>query len=230
MRYLQKLLMAVLLVMCTLTGTPAQAYNGSMEDVTVTGSVYKEVAPDMALLNFTVLGQGKNADEAAAEAAAKMAEVRRALLGVNILSEQTEQVSYSLQPQYNDKGQISGYQAANTVKVTIESIDKAGAVIDRLAGAGIDRIGSLEFSVKNKDLLQRQLLAEAVENARQQAGILANAGGRSLGRMLSAKTVSYSAPTRMYNAMDTLAKAAATEIAAANIKVSANVEAVFALQ
>lgn len=230
MRYLKGLLMAALLVVSTAFGTPAQAYDGSLEDVTVTGSVYKEVAPDMALLNFTVLGEGKNADEAAAESGSKMAEVRRALLGLNILPEQTEQVSYSLQPQYNDKGQISGYQAANTVKVTIESIDKAGSVIDRLAAAGIDRIGGLEFSVKNKELLQRQLLAEAVENARQQAGILANAGGRSLGRMLSAKTVSYSAPARMYNAMDALPKAAATEIAAANIKVSANVEAIFALQ
>lgn len=231
MRYIKNLALAAMLLAGSMAA-PVQtyAYDGSLEDVIVTGSAHKEVAPDMALLNFTVIGEGQTADEAADQAAAEMAVAKRALLGLNILSEKTEQVMYSLQPRYNDKGRISGYQAVNTVQVTIDDITKAGDVIDRLAAAGADKIGSLEFSVKNKELLQSQLLSEAVANARQQAAVLASAGGRSLGRMLSVTTTSYSKPARRYNSMDMMAKSAATEIAAADITVSADVEAVFALQ
>lgn len=223
---------AVMFICCSINFSAADAYDGSLEDVTVTGNVTREIAPDMAAVNFTVTGEGKDAAAAAAEAAEKISETKAALLGANIISDNLQQVSYSLYPVYNENGKISSYRVSNTVKINIDDLDKVGNVIDRISKAGVSRIDSLNFSVKNKELVQRQLLAEAVKNAQQQAEVLALAGNRQLGRMLSVSSASYGSIGRMYNEADFSLKAASaeTKINAGNIKVSASVEVVFALE
>lgn len=223
---------ALIFIGCSTNFSVADAYDGSLEDVVVTGSVTKEVAPDMATINFTATGEGRDAKSAAAASAEKFAKIKGALLGANIISDDLEQVSYSLYPVYDDKGKISGYRANSIVKVNIDDLDKIGNVIDRISASGVSRIDSLHFSVKNKELLQRQLLAEAVKNARQQAEVLAAAGNRQVGRMLTVSSTSYSNMGRMYSQADFSYKAAnaETKINAGNIKVRANVEAVFALE
>lgn len=234
MAYLKKIILTALLVISCCGVVPAaEAYNGALEDAAVTGRAQLEVEPDMALITFSVNGQGQTADAAAAEAAEKAAAVKRALLGCGILSDDLENVSYVLRPMYNDKGKVTGYQADNTVKVTVDNADKVGSVIDKMAAAGASRIGNPEFTVKNKELLQRRLLSEAVADARSKAEMLAAAGGRKLGRMLSVQAHTVSDFGRVYRNM-AMAKAEAdsvpTVIEAGTINVSASVEAVFAME
>ena len=78
------------------------------------------------------------------------------------------------------------------------------------------------------------LLAKAVENARQQAAVVANAGGRTLGTLLSASfstvnQVERSATRPMLNKMATADSHAPTQIEAKNITISVNVNTVFKL-
>lgn len=221
------------LVLCCSLGwaVVAGAYNGALEDVHVTGTASREVNPDLALLDFTVTGQGADAGEASSAAAQKAAAAKRALLGCNILEDALENIGYSLYPVYNDKGRVSGYKADISLRVKIDDLNKSGAVIDRLAAAGADRLGNLQFTVKNKEVLQRQLAGEAVQNAREQARVLAAAGGRQLGRLLSVSLNSGGNYGQLYRNM-ALTKSAdeATVIETGVIKVSASVEAIFALE
>ena len=83
-----------------------------------------------------------------------------------------------------------------------ESAGKLGTVIDKISGAGVDTINNVSFSVSNKSLYRNQLLAQAVENARQQAAVVANAGGRTLGKLLSASISSYNNFERSLAAYD----------------------------
>lgn len=233
MAYLKKIILTALLVISCCGVVPAaEAYNGALEDAAVTGTAQLEVEPDMALITFSVNGQGQTADAAAAEAAEKAAAVKRALLGCGILSDNLENVSYVLRPMYNDKGKVTGYQADNTVKVTVDNAAKVGSVIDKMA-AGASRIGNPEFTVKNRELLQRRLLSEAVADARSKAEMLAAAGGRKLGRMLSVQAHTVSDFGRVYRNM-AMAKAEADSvpivIEAGTINVSASVEAIFAME
>lgn len=221
------------LVLCCSLGwaAAAGAYNGALEDVRVTGTASREVNPDLALLDFTVTGQGADAGEASSVAAQKAAAAKRALLGCNILEDALENIGYSLYPVYNDKGRVSGYKADISLRVKIDDLNKSGAVIDRLAAAGADRLGNLQFTVKNKEVLQRQLAGEAVQNAREQARVLAAAGDRQLGRLLSVSLNSGGNYGQLYRNM-ALTKSAdeATVIETGAIKVSASVEAIFALE
>ena len=233
MKYFKNLVMALMVLCFSVIGySTSYAYSSDTEHITVSGMAQQEVAPDMAYVYISIYGRGDSADAAASEAAAKTAAVKKALLGLNITSDKFESVNYYLSPVYN-KNKVTGYQANNNLKISVNDLEKVGSVIDKAAAAGVDGINNIEFAVSNKELIQRQLLSAAVENARQQAAVIANAGGRSLGRMIGAQVNSYNNVGRMYNSVMLKSEAAAdtaTVIEAKNIKVNASVEVTYLLQ
>ena len=237
-----KITLAALALLCTTfvanAGiTPGRAYAAEQAEtprVSVSASAVIEVAPDTATISFDVNGKGQNTGAAATNAAAKMENVRRALLGCGLTSSDITTASYTLYPDTDNKGKITGYTARNNVKIKLTQLDKLGTVIDRLSGAGIDSINNVSFSVSNKALYRNKLLAQAVENARQQAAVVANAGGRTLGKLLSANIASYNNFERSYgNVMlkaATADSAPSTNIAAEDITIKASVDTVFAME
>lgn len=202
--------------------------------ISVSASAVIEVAPDTATISFDINGKGQNTGAAATSAAAKMENVRRALLGFGLTSSDITTSSYTLYPDTDTKGKIIGYTARNNVKIKLTQLDKLGGVIDKLSGAGVDSINNVSFSVSNKALYRNKLLAQAVENARQQAAVVASAGGRTLGKLLSANIASYNNFERSYG--NVMLKAAAadsapsTNIAAEDITIKASVDTVFAME
>lgn len=235
MKALKSILAIIAVVMCTsFYGNTAYAYDGSQEDIALSGSAQKEYAPDMAYVYFSIIGSGKTSEEAAANAANKAAAVKHALLVSGITSDALETTNYNMSPTYSDKQKIIGYRVDNHLKLRIDKLDKLGTTIDKLDEAGIDTINYINYDLRNRQLFIKQLAGEAVQNARQQAQVLAAAGGRSLGRMLHANlNTSYSAP-RMYSNMRTAKTAdriqADTVIETKDITLSANVDVIFALE
>lgn len=235
MKTYKSLLAACAIVMGTsfLSGI-AQAYDGSLEDISLSGSAQKSYAPDMAYVYFTILGNGKTSEEATTAAATKAAAVKHALLMNGITSDALETTNYNMSPIYNDKQKITGYQVTNSLKLRVDKLDKLGSTIDKLADAGVDRVNYINYDLRNVKLYMQQLAGEAVQNARQQAQVIAAAGGRSVGRMLHADlNTNYNTP-RLYSNM-AMAKSAEradapTVIETKDIKLNANVDVVFALE
>lgn len=99
MKTYKSLLAACAIVLGTsfLTGT-AQAYDGSLEDISLSGTAQKAYAPDMAYVFFTIIGSGQTSEEATAMAANKAAAAKRALLGNGITSDALETSNYNLPP------------------------------------------------------------------------------------------------------------------------------------
>ena len=83
--------------------------------------------------------------------------------------------------------------------------------------------------------MQRQLLSAAVENARDKAAVVANAGSRSLGNMLSADVNSVGGAAIVASGANKLRasamadEAASTELMPGKIKLNARVQVVFSL-
>lgn len=234
---LKKLFITLVMLCLTLIGsTTALAAAGEAPHISVSATASMEVAPDMATINFDVNGTGKTSGEATAASASKMEAVRRALLGCNILSEDITTSSYTLYPDLDTKGKTTGYTARNSLSIKVKDISKIGTVIDKISSAGIDRINNVAFDVANKSLYRNKLLAQAVENARQEAAVVANAGGCTLGKLISANINSYNNYPRSYGnimlkaASADEAAAPATSIAAEVITLKANVDTVFAMQ
>jgi len=233
-----KQMLCTLLTICLLAigSASALAAQPDVPSISVSANATIEVAPDTAVISFDVNGKGRTAAEATNAAASKMEGVRHNLLGCNILGSDITTTSYTLYPDTDIKGKITGYTASNSVRIKLKDIAKLGPVIDKISTAGVDTINNISFSVSSRELYRNRLLAQAVENARQQAAVVANAGGRTLGKLLSANISSYSGGLeRSYGNMKLMAaadRAAApeTSIAAQEITIKASVDTVFAME
>ena len=205
-----KQMLCTLLTICLLAigSTSALAAQPDVPSISVSANATIEVAPDTAVISFDVNGKGRTAAEATNAAASKMEGVRHNLLGCNILGSDITTASYTLYPDTDIKGKITGYTASNSVRIKLKDITKLGPVIDKISAAGVDTINNISFSVSSRELYRNRLLAQAVENARQQAAVVANAGGRTLGKLLSANISSYSGGMeRSYSNMKLMAAA-----------------------
>ena len=232
-----KQMLCTLLTICLLAigSASAMAAQPDVPSISVSANATIEVAPDTAVISFDVNGRGRTAAEATNAAAGKMDNVQRNLLGCNILGSDITTTSYTLYPDTDIKGKITGYTASNSVRIKLKDIASC-PVIDKISAAGVDTINNISFSVSNRELYRNKLLAQAVENARQQAAVVANAGGRTLGKLLSANISTYSGGMeRSYGNMKLMAaadRAAApeTSIAAQEITIKASVDTVFAME
>ena len=233
-----KQMLCTLLTVCLLAigSASAMAAQPDVPSISVSANATLEVAPDTAVISFDVNGRGRTAAEATNAAASKMDNVQRNLLGCNILGSDITTTSYTLYPDTDIKGKITGYTASNSVRIKLKDIAKLGPVIDKISAAGVDTINNISFSASNRELYRNRLLAQAVENARQQAAVVANAGGRTLGKLLSANISTYSGGMgRSYGNMKLMAAsdravAPETSISAQEITIKASVDTVFAME
>lgn len=224
-----------LLTVCLIAFGSLTAAASDTPQISVSASASIDVAPDTATISFDADGKGSTAAEATGAAAQKMDSVRHNLLGLNLLADDITTSSYTLYPDRDAKGKITGYSANNSVLIKLKDIKKLGSVIDKISAAGIDSINSISFNVSNRDIYRNTLLVQATQNARQQAAVVANAGGRTLGKLLSASITSYSGGTeRSYANFKLMAvadnAAAETSIAAQDITIKASVNTVFEMQ
>jgi hypothetical protein len=89
----------------------------------------------------------------------------------------------SVNPNFDNKGHITGYNVSNTVTVTMHDIKTAGSIIDAAAAAvGNDvRLENVALSISNTSPLLAQARAAAVKDALAQGQQLADAAGVKLG-------------------------------------------------
>ena len=229
MTKIKQMLCALLTVCLLLIGsTNAMAAQPDTPSISVSANASIEVAPDTAVISFDVNGKGRTAAEATSASAAKMDSVKRNLLGCNILGNDITTTSYTLYPDTDIKGKITGYTASNSVRIKLKDISKLGPVIDKISAAGVDTINNISFSVSSRELYRNKLLA--------QAAVVANAGGRTLGKLLSANISTYSGGMgRSYGNMKLMAAsdiavAPETSISAQEITIKASVDTVFAME
>jgi uncharacterized protein len=150
--------------------------------VTVTGVGSVESTPNEANFSFGVDTRGRTAQAAIAANATAMEKVLAALRAEGARDIATQWVSvYAVT---TEDGTVSGYAASNSVSATI-GVQKAGALIDAAAEAGANQISGPGMSSSDADRLYREALADAVDDARERAEVLARAAGRTLGEISS---------------------------------------------
>ena len=208
--------------------------------IAVGGMAEQEVAPDMAYVDLGITVRANNAETARAEEAKIAQQIRRSLLGLAITDNDLQNTGYYMYQEYkvdrDGKRTAGQYVLNSSVKVTVRDLDKLSQVIDNTVKAGVTNIDSVSYALSTQNIVQRQLLAAAVENAREKAAVVASAGSRTLGSMLSADingftggTVVAAGSNKLRSASVMADGAEATELAPGKIKLNARVQVVFAL-
>lgn len=234
-------------VVMVLAATPAFAQQPDVRReprvLTVSGTGIVQRQPDRAVIMVAVESRAPTAQQAAQANASKMDAVFAALRKVGIVPPKVQTVSYGLQPEYGQPDpkspyqnvpRIIGYVANNMVRVQVDSIARAGSVIDATVASGANRIENLSFELRDAEAARLDALRAAVERARAEAEVLAAAAGQKLGPPLSISSSSGWQPREMYR-RDVMLSAARspetpTPIEAGNLTVTGTVNITYLLE
>lgn len=208
--------------------------------IAVSGMAEQEVAPDMAYIDVGINVRADDAETARTQEAQIASQIRRALLGLAITDNDLQNTSYYLYQEYkvdrNGVRTADKYVLDSSIKVTVKDLDKLSQVIDNVVEAGAANISNITYALSTQNIIQRQLLATAVENARDKAAVVANAGSRTLGNMLSADINSFDGGTivayganKLRSTTNLAEDGVATKLSPGKIKLNARVQVVFSL-
>jgi uncharacterized protein YggE len=160
----------------------------------VIGQAEEQVRPDLATITFHIVADRTTANDAAAENARVAAAVVDGLKGSGVDAKDIATVGLSLtlvmseqrDPKTNQyiKSIVTGYHAANVIRVVARDIDRAGALIT----AGVQNgalYDGVDFDVTDRDAREDALRVKAAANAMHRAGLYAEGGGMKLATLRS---------------------------------------------
>jgi len=169
--------------------------------VSVTGDSIVQAQPDTAMLTVSVGTQARSALEAQQQNANKSEAVVRALKNAAGPGAEVKTSGYSLQPQRvykeNQPPTIVGYEARNSVTVTMSDLTKVGAVIDASAQAGANDVAGISFTLRKDRPARDQALAEATREAISKAQVIATALGGRVVRIVEVQEEGIARPVPM---------------------------------
>jgi uncharacterized protein YggE len=171
------------------TGCAAQsaqaADDGDASPRTITGTATGRVegVPDTLTVTLGVESRAPSAQAALAQNNERSTRVIAALKAAGVTTEDLQTSQLSLNPTFDPRGRINGYAAANIVTARTPDVPNGGKLVDAAAAqAGDDiRVQGVMLSIEDTSDLVARARADAVRQARRQAGQLARAADVDLG-------------------------------------------------
>src|SRR5215213_453181 len=186
--------------------TPGRDDNRRVTRVMVAGDSIVQAQPDTAIVTISVVTQNKFAINAQQENAAKTDAVVRALKAAAGAGAEVKTSGYSLQPQRvyreNQPPTITGYEARNSVTVTLGDLTKIGSVIDASSQAGANDIAGIAFTLRQDRQARDRALSQATQEAVSKARVIAQALGGRVVRIVEVQEEGFQQrpPVPMYQA------------------------------
>lgn len=202
--------------------------------LSISASGHASAAPDIARISAGVVTLASDSQQAQRENAQRMQQVMAAIKAAGIADADVQTGSILLHPQYrhvdNESPRISGYQASNTVNITVRDLARLGRVLDALAAQGANQIDGPRLEIEQPAPLYRQARIAALAQARAQADTYARELGLRVRRVVSVSEGGQGGgmpmPVMARMASDAMYE---TPVAAGQNRVSVQVDAVFEL-
>src|SRR5688572_20786367 len=171
-------LLSLGLILFTVTLYIYRPVQNRLTRITVVGDAQTKIAPDTAVVTFSVVTQGKQALDAQQENAKKSEAVKTAVEAITQNAKTEIKTSdYSLSPEqdyYSGKmPKILGYEVKNTVTVSINDLNQVGAIIDAATKAGANSVEGIRFIIGETSPAQGDALALATKQAMAKAESIA---------------------------------------------------------
>ncbi|MEP6705946.1 MAG: SIMPL domain-containing protein [Pyrinomonadaceae bacterium] len=205
--------------------------------ITVGGQAVARVEPDSAVLVISVITQNAQALAAQQENARKSEAVANAVKTTAGSNVEIKTSDYTLQPQYDNRDnnlpKIIGYNARNSIIVTIGDLKNVGAAIDAASRAGANSIDSIAFVLRQTSPARGQALADATQQAMIKARSIAQALGGHVSRVVEENEGStVASEPRMEYDSATMGKPrqATTPIVAGQLSISSNVQLIVEIE
>jgi hypothetical protein len=209
----------------------AESGSDTLRTLNVSGTGRVNAVPDVADINIGVTEQAKEAGAASQKAADSMDSVVQALLAQGIDEKDIQTTNISLNARYDwnkEPAEVIGWEASNTVSVTVRDIDAVGTVIDEAVNAGSNQVNGISFRVEDPTEAQMLARTAAVDDARAKADQLAADVGVEIIGVVTITESGGSQPQPIYMARTEMAMAAdagaATPVMAGEVELAVYVQ------
>lgn len=207
--------------------------------ITVDGSAFAEIVPDMAIVRMSIVAREatlSSAQQKAAEVTGKLLELTDDL---DIDRNKVDTTGASVRPDYRwnrqtEEQELRGYIAERQISVELDDLDNLGALVEGAVRAGVNQVSPPLLDSSERKAVYRRALRAAAEDARANAEQLADALGTGLGKVIVVNAGSVTPrPPMPYQAglraVAMEADAMAETYNAAELSISASVTVVFEL-
>jgi hypothetical protein len=172
------------------------------------GEIYRN--PDLAVMNFSVVSEGKTVAEAMADNTEKMNRIADVTKSLGVEEKDLQTANFNINPRYDyvkaasptlppsseiavdeeyyypsGKRTLSGYDVTQTLTVKMRNMANIGTIIEEVAAAGANQAGSLQFTLDDVEAAQDEARKLAIDDAKEKAEILAKQLGVKLVRIVS---------------------------------------------
>jgi len=191
---------------------PLQEFGASLNPartVSVSASGKATVVPDIATFSFSVVTEGSDVGAITNDNNTKVNKAIAAIEAQGVDKKDISTADYSLQPVYTQPQpgvyggtfvpSIAKYSLTQTVVVKIRDFSKISPIMSALPGMGINRIGSLSFTIDDPESYLATARADAYQKALTKAKAIAAANGFTLGRVVNVSEYQ-NQPYPMYSA------------------------------
>ena len=190
----------VSLALVTVSGCDSHhpAPGANPRQLTVVGSGHVQGVPDTLTADVGIEFTASDVTAAMNQTNDRQQAVINALVGAGMDRKDIATATVTLQPQYNnaEPASITGYRAANALRVKIHPADSASQMLSLIVSTGGDatRIGSVSYSIADDSQPVKDARARAFNDAKGRADQYAQLSGLRLGRVLSISETSGSPP------------------------------------
>lgn len=171
------------------------------ETVSVSGTGRSSVTPDRFTFTLGVQTVAPTVDDAVDENNRRVASVLAAIKKAGAADKDIQTSQFSIWPQQDyQQGKlprILGYQVSNNITVRSDKVKDAGRLLGIAIGAGVNTSSGINFEVSDPARGRDQGLRAAYDDARSKAALLAQAAGRTLGRVLQMSEGTQNVPPPM---------------------------------
>ncbi|MEG3091976.1 SIMPL domain-containing protein [Sphingomonas sp. PB1R3] len=188
--------------------TVAGAQGPSRPQIMVSGTGIVQTPPDRVSVSFTVVGEGKTSDEAAAKVRDGGKAIGSGVSGYLNGKLQWRASQFSIRPLRPAKCNpeetglpvatrplgscaIQGYAATMPVTIETSEIDKAGTMVSLIGRLGGQDVSVGAFGLSDPDDARRRAMRAALVNAHDQARLIAEGSGAKLGALLRVQDADY---------------------------------------
>ena len=173
--------------------------------ITVSGKGEIVIKPDLAVVNFSVISEAASVDLAMAENTEKINSITGFMKNSEIEERDLKTTSFRINPRYEwhneiigreERRVLVGYEVYQSLEVRIRDMEKIGAIIQGGSELGANQIGSLQFTVEDRESLESQARKIAIKDAKEKAEILSDELGVRLKRIVDFSEGEYNRPFR----------------------------------
>jgi hypothetical protein len=197
--------------------------------ITVSGEGSVSMLPTMATVNATVETTAENAADATSQNNTAYGRIVAAVTKTGVARDDITlsyyNVNYTPKPKPGTSNQADeryGYTVSRSFSIKVREMDKAGAVVDALAAAGVTNVGGVNFGLADPSKARAEATTLAVRDARSRAEALAAAAGLHITGIARISQDSGGVVQPLYRTMAAAAPAP-TQFDAGSVNVTANV-------